>query len=205
MVAAGDLVGDLGEVVGQVAVAEADLAHVPAVLFRGVEAMALQGRHQRPKARAPTVSRTSSTGMSPSEAEQGVDVDVPAVAVAALGAVRVVADPEAVGDLDDLGPAEQPAEQLLVGLPLRAFGDGLPSVGAGVPAATTGSDLGFFHGVGLGLRSSTSQPWASASSRSAWASPSSSRRSRSRFLEAGQPVGVLLAQPTGLVALAALL
>src|SRR4051812_31023559 len=57
VVAAGDLVGNFREVVGQVSVAEADLADVPAVLLGGVEAVALQ----RP---APAAERESTDGLA---------------------------------------------------------------------------------------------------------------------------------------------
>src|SRR4051794_21062450 len=87
-----DLVGDLGEVVGEVAVAELHPAQVPAVLLGSVEPLALQRR-------APAGEHAGTDGAGDqlggdllAETEQGVDVDVPAVV--------------AVGDLDDPGPPE---------------------------------------------------------------------------------------------------
>ncbi len=70
------------------------------------------------------------------EAEQHVDVDVPAV--------------RAVGGFDRPGPAEQPAEQVGVLLPRGPGGDGGPRVPEGIPAALPGLDRGEFDLLGLG-------------------------------------------------------
>src|SRR5206468_3597941 len=106
---AGDLVGHLGEVVSQVPVAELGLAQVPAMFVGGVKALALQCTAPAPEHAPADTGGDELGGDVVGEAQQRVNVDVPAVG--------------AVGDLHDPRPAEQAAEQVGVLHPRGAGGD----------------------------------------------------------------------------------
>ena len=136
-VPAGDLVGHLSEVVGQVSVAELGAAQVPPVLLGRREPLALQGAVPAPEDARSEGGAGEVGGDLLAEAQQDVEVDVPAVV--------------AVGDLDGAGPAEQAAEPFAVLLPRGAGRDALPGVRQDVPAALLGLEGVEFDGVGLGL------------------------------------------------------
>ena len=118
---AGDFVGHLGEVVGQVALAELGLAQVPAVLVGGVEALALQGAAPAAEHAGADVGGDELGGDVVGETQQTWTWTCQPLAPSVTSTTRAhpSSPPNSCGVLD----------------PGRAGGDGGPGVAEDVPAA----------------------------------------------------------------------